>query len=162
MQSTQDAQLDIQHKKKTLSHQHTQTHVNITVLYCSSGLVMHTRTKVRRCPHYRLPEVILPNYPCKAEVTQLDLRKRTAGGKQHVLRLQVTMNHILGVEIAEGCQNLVGRGGEGYAKSCRSQPAHLQTGTWYTKNFVSRSVSLLSGLLRMSSNMSPCIFSMTT
>ena len=117
MQSTQDAQLDIQHKKKTLSHQHTQTHVNITVLYCSSSLVMHARTKVRRCPHYRLPEVILPNYPCKAKVTQLDLRKRTAGGKQHVLRLQVTMNHILGVEIAECCQNLVGRGGEGYAKS---------------------------------------------
>ena len=66
----------------------------------------YARTKVRWRPHYRLPEVVLPNYSCKAKVAQLGLWERTAGGKQHVLGLQVTMDHIFGVEVAEGCQNL--------------------------------------------------------
>lgn len=113
------SQTYVQHRKKTLSQQHPQTQVSRTVPSHSSGPVMHTRTKVSRCPHYRLPEVILPNYPCKAKVAQLDLWKWIARGKQHILRLQVTMNHILGVEIAEGRQNLGGgSGGGGYAKSC--------------------------------------------
>lgn len=66
----------------------------------------YIRTKVCWRPHYRLPEVVLPNYSCKSKVAQLGLWERTAGGKQHVLGLQVTMDHILGVEVAEGCQNL--------------------------------------------------------
>ena len=90
------------------------------------------------------------------------------------------MDHILGVKVAEGCQNLreKRRGEEARLQdseaglsTSRCEPEGLKlvrkyvrkyVHTWYTKNFVSRSVSLLSGLLKMSSNMSPCIFSMTT
>lgn len=88
------------HRRKLINCCHT-----VQVEFCVRACT-YVRTKVRWCPHYGLPEVVLPNYPCKAKVTQLGLWERTAGGKQHVLGLQVTMDHILGVEVAEGCQNL--------------------------------------------------------
>lgn len=64
---------------------------------------MHVRTKVSRCPHYGLPEVVLPNYPRKAKIAQFDLWKWIARGKQHILRLQVTVDHVFGVQVAKGC-----------------------------------------------------------
>lgn len=157
-------------RRKLFNHCHT-VQVESCVRACT-----YIRTKVRWRPHYRLPEVVLPNYSCKSKVAQLGLWERTAGGKQHILGLQITMDHILGVEVAEGCQNLreKRRGEEARLQdseaglsTSRCEPGRLKlvhkyVRTWYTKNFVSRSVSLLSGLLKMSSNMSPCIFSMTT